>query len=76
MSHRRNILDLILILKREPWQTQKVLARRLNIDQRLLSSWLRQIEVECRPGIDPENGRANVKTYSIALPRDKWRALR
>lgn len=74
--HRRNILDLILILKREPWQPQKTLARRLNIDQRLLSSWLRQIEVAVRPGKDPDNGRNNVNTYAIRLPQEKRRALR
>lgn len=76
MSHRRNILDLVMILKREPWQPQKVLARKLNMDQRLLSSWLRQIEVEVRPGTDPDTGRVNVKTYAIALPETKRRALR
>ena len=76
MSQRRNILDLVMILKREPWLPQKVLARKLNMDQRLLSQWLRQLEVTVRPGHDPDNGRSNVKTYAIELPSDKRRALR
>ena len=77
MRHpERNILDLVVILKRQPWLPQKVLARTLQVDQRLVSTWLRNLEVEVRPGVDPDNGRANVNTYAIALPKRKRRALR
>lgn len=68
MRRKHLLLDIAQLLKANPWQPVKVLSKKSRICQQNLSRLLRELEVECRLGVDPVNGRKNVKLFAIKLP--------
>lgn len=53
----------------------KVLSKKSRVCQQNLSRLLCELEVECRLGVDPVNGRKNVKLFAIKLPLNKQQVV-
>lgn len=76
MKRGTGIFELMRYMRANPRpQPVKCLAAGVGRHIRQIQDWLPQLEVKEQRGRDPENGRKNVKLYSIRLPRTKVAAL-
>lgn len=68
-------MEIVAALKRHPNQPVKTLAKLVGCHKRQIQIWLPRLCVVESRGNDPENGRCNVKVYSVRLPAAKRKAL-
>ena len=68
------LLRLIELLKREPWQSLRSMAERLGISRRRIDMLVLELELTKRKGADPQTGRRCL-VFAIELPKSKRKAL-
>ena len=73
--NRALMYDVIRVLKKSSPLTMKGIAKKLGSNDRTIRNILQDLEVRETRGRDPDNGRANVKFFSIELPKVKREAL-
>lgn len=68
---RKNPLDVVRLLKNQPWMTQKQISMRLEWSQTAVSAALRKLEVTAKRG----SGHGGPHRYAILLPAEKQAAV-